>query len=486
MATCKYCGKSSIFHRVTNNGMCPNCEAFVANDIKNRSRIYNESKEILQKSENPEVIISRISTAKETIIHFMTYEKKGIGIFEALPSVMLKDIEEKRDNIILEGFDRARKSLNLKLLSLQSSAAKKNNIEKFLQLINKHLEDVKNPEALSNMKMEFESALTKLETSKTKLPQVKELHLTSTPQTKFLKAIQLNGVHPAKLLYFENKVPKDLGMMGGIRIAINLSGKTEVEYISPVEPSTIYKDLLISRPNEIGNVDRPNYGPSFFSLLPEQRWIYLEWLNDISQPIDIGYVFLYYYGLERNLILGDFDTAYKEIIFLRHINQNRSFESYSYNALLFASAIKNKPDLIQSLLINESQNGIANEDLIFKYRFGQDISSAEFMSLAKKFKGVNLRYTKNSPNLYMTALSILLTEKFGKSEFPLSSRYELSKIPLVPTLAFANISFPENLRSPKLPEFIKYEPFAQECIEIYSSAHIMVKEELAKQRSNKE
>ena len=111
-------------------------------------------------------------------------------------------------------------------------------------------------------------------------------------------------------------------------------------------------------------------------------------MNDINEEINIGYVFIYYYGLERNLLIGDFDTAFQEILLLTRIHNNKSFESYSYNALLFSSAFRNRFDICQQVMEKESKNGIDNIDLLFKFRFEKDISIDDFMSLAKKIKGV--------------------------------------------------------------------------------------------------
>ena len=69
----------------------------------------------------------------------------------------------------------------------------------------------------------------------------------------------------------------------------------------------IYVGSLVIRPSDPTAVPTPDYYPSYAGLSPEQRWVYLNWLTDVSQPVYIGYVFLYYYGLERQLLSGDFN-----------------------------------------------------------------------------------------------------------------------------------------------------------------------------------
>ncbi len=240
--------------------------------------------------------------------------------------------------------------------------------------------------------------------------------------------------------------------------------------------------MPVQRPFNPSSVERPPYYPSYAGLSPDQRWIYLEWLKDISKEVDIGYVFIYYYGLERHLLIGDFDTAVQEILLLRNIHNNRSFEFYSYNALMFSSAFRNQLEITQQIMENESKNGIDNVDLLFKYRFEKDISAKDFMSLGKKIKGVNQRYIKALPDRFVIALSNIFYDMFGTSEYPLYSRYQINQLPTKNTITFANISFPATLRSPELPDFLSHTPFLVECSDIFSKAHDLVKEDLIKER----
>lgn len=482
MSTCKFCGKSGLFHQVTRNGMCPHCERFVLLDLKNRSRIFNESKEIFNKSENPDVIVSRINIAKETLTHVIQYERKGIGTFTPLPSKLLKDVEEEQDNIIYDGYERAFASLKNKLMNMKTQSARNNNIYKFLEKIDSHLIEMKNPERLNSLKNNVAAFLPQIESQSLKTNNPPPLQVSTPPPLPQKDAILIKEIHPATLLILTDKAPENIGSLGGIRISISYSGENKFEIIGPDEPSTIYKKLPVSKPRDTNSVEKPPYYPSYAQLSPEQRWIYLKWVEDISQPVNIGYVFIYYYGLERNLVIGDFETAYNEVVFLRHSHQNKSFESYSYNALLFASALKNRTDLLQTILTTESQNGIVNEDLMFKYRFGIGINPEEFMSLAKKFKGTNLRYIKAVPDRYKAAITKVIVERYNQQEYPLVELFDIHEIPQISTIAFSNVSFPSSLRTPKMPDFIRYSPFAKDCQKIFEESHMLVKEDLIRER----
>ncbi|MDE1148190.1 MAG: TerB N-terminal domain-containing protein [Azospirillaceae bacterium] len=84
----------------------------------------------------------------------------------------------------------------------------------------------------------------------------------------------------------------------------------------------------------------PNYFPAYERLDPGQRYVYLRWLAEGRRDpnIDIGYVFLFFYGLERRLI-GDGSTEdahalINEVERLRGIyGHNPSFSRYAAELL---------------------------------------------------------------------------------------------------------------------------------------------------------
>ena len=93
--------------------------------------------------------------------------------------------------------------------------------------------------------------------------------------------------------------------------------------------------VAASRPDDTGV--SLSYWPSYSSISPESRLAYLTWLSaGKSDPLaNIGYVFLYFYGLERRLLVDrppPDETALlvAEVARLRSIYpDNRSFEGYS-------------------------------------------------------------------------------------------------------------------------------------------------------------
>lgn len=87
-----------------------------------------------------------------------------------------------------------------------------------------------------------------------------------------------------------------------------------------------------------GNVsEQMGYWPSYQSITPSARGAYLQWLSSgkLNPDIGIGYVFLYFYGIERRLLV-DRPDADEETLLLAEVgrlrsiySRNGSFDGYS-------------------------------------------------------------------------------------------------------------------------------------------------------------
>ena len=93
------------------------------------------------------------------------------------------------------------------------------------------------------------------------------------------------------------------------------------------EPSLIYTKQPVVVPNDVSIVERPPFFPTYSGLTPEQKGVYIKLLqNPYDNSVDIGFVFILYYGLERHLLVGDYERAYKVILKLRDVHSNASFQ----------------------------------------------------------------------------------------------------------------------------------------------------------------
>lgn len=251
-----------------------------------------------------------------------------------------------------------------------------------------------------------------------------------------------------------------------------------------VEPSLIFTSLPISFRTRSNPKDRIGYFPTYQSLSPGERWTYLEWLCNMQKPIDIGYVFIFYYGLERHLIYGNYKEAIDTILYLRHYHKNNSFKSYSNNALIMSAILhKDKESLIK--ILEDIEGGSCNGNLLLvaKYLLRIGLSESEVISLSHKVEFKNQRYLKSHSDLFKEKTRSLLCSEFGTNALPF---YELeAKFNSKKELVFANISFPPEVRSPTLPSIIDNDSFKTTIYKILSISHELLKTDLAKMRKAK-
>jgi uncharacterized tellurite resistance protein B-like protein len=87
--------------------------------------------------------------------------------------------------------------------------------------------------------------------------------------------------------------------------------------------------------------DRLGYWPSYRSCNPSQRAAYLQWLygGRSHRVVDLGYVFIFFYGLERRIVVDgqDHECVARELIRLLPIfGQSNSFVGYATRLLWLA------------------------------------------------------------------------------------------------------------------------------------------------------
>ncbi len=108
------------------------------------------------------------------------------------------------------------------------------------------------------------------------------------------------------------------------------------------DPSLIDPDLAVATNSPNFTADGMGYWPSYSDVSPECRAAYLWWLaTDRSQPApNVGYAFLFYYGLERRALVDkqDLPAIRAEVRRLLSLHSSsRSFRSYASSFLTYSA-----------------------------------------------------------------------------------------------------------------------------------------------------
>ncbi len=250
-----------------------------------------------------------------------------------------------------------------------------------------------------------------------------------------------------QLLWFTDGPHKNYVQSIKHKSSINMNGiKIDISFMGSIEPSAISMNLPIKQPRSVDDIERPSYYPAYNSISPEQRWIYLNWLRNVESSINIGYVFIFYYGLERHLFFGNVEEAFNMVLKLRKYHKNSSFLGYSSNALIAACLFHKREDLFVKFInsIEDIEEVVlSNIYILVKQYIGMELTALELMALAGKVGFSNKRYIKDESNLFEIELKKLLQEKFGTENLPLE-KYSTKQCPIVQQMIIANYSLDSN------------------------------------------
>jgi hypothetical protein len=274
------------------------------------------------------------------------------------------------------------------------------------------------------------------------------------------------------LLYVSKEKPKAFGI--GITISIKLDFETGNVYCEKEpndDPSTLYVRQNLSVPANLSTVQRPSYYPSYAGLSPEQKYLYLSWLCNVMSPVDIGFVFIFYYGLERQLLLGDFDRAFDMIQELRKVHHNASFQGYSFSGLVYGCIFKNRPEKMNELIGLLAEERWENGQLLMCAKMNRPLAAEDVAKTLNGLSGINRRYLRNNRNEYLEALAEALQEKYGDSSLDLNVHFPINRLQRHNTILFANYTFPDEVRNASIPDYTHDPTFTAFLRQIHEVAH---------------
>jgi tellurite resistance protein len=163
---------------------------------------------------------------------------------------------------------------------------------------------------------------------------------------------------------------------------VYVGGQSATASAASSDPSLIDPSKPIAKSSADCHVRYTNYWPSYDQITPEARASYLHWLSTgkCDPEADIGYVFIYFYGLERRTLIdvasdtkakSDLPQIEDELRRLLGIYEGKgSFRSYARSLLDFLAARRGESLRPESSFVplNRSQ---ANFSLDLKVALGQ-------------------------------------------------------------------------------------------------------------------
>lgn len=280
----------------------------------------------------------------------------------------------------------------------------------------------------------------------------------------------IKGIENPDLLWvsYEKEIPSTYrGVI--IKVTIDENGHIQVDSATNKipDPSTIYVYLPIIDVYKSPDLD---YFPNYISMSPEQRFYYLNWLRNVEEQINIGYVFLYYYGLERHLLIGNFEKAFNEIIRLRNIHKNKSFQQYSEIALIYSCIMNKRPDLLVTLHEKTEISGFSNAQFTLARELGFDLSPENLILIFKKAFTKSKNAIKDNPALFVECVNFALTKIYGKNSLSIKE-YRIKSVKKTRDARFANYSFPDDIRFITITDFYQSRSIMKDMESVFNISY---------------
>lgn len=423
-------------------------------DIARLIEIYFESLSLVDKSENIATVNGRYNDCLKVCSElaeipspdFDVYRKK----YKRLCSL------EYKINLFDAAIDRYLRKQVAEIENLRTASAKDKRIEKILKLL----------ESLEHVPKESKAYARKILST-----QISSSKALVTADVNLINAIPPGII---QLLWFADGASKNYVFN------IPTAFKTKffsITFPAEEEPSLIRTTDFIGIP--VSPAPKLDYFPSYSTMTPNARATYLHWLHNIDSEIEIGYVFVFYYGLERWLLTGNkfqFDKAFDMVLRLRAHHANKSFDSYSSTALAAACLIRNRPDMLKRLLTEKIL--LSPIWLACLGQFNFYLNATAIMQLAAAVGFKNKRYIKSHGELFHDVLEEIIAERFSDLGYPLTEQH-LIESPQRQEILFANFSLK---REGIIPDIAGGETFRKDLSQLLTATHDKVKSLLKERR----
>jgi hypothetical protein len=246
------------------------------------------------------------------------------------------------------------------------------------------------------------------------------------------------------------------------------------------EPSLIYLPLPIKKPVDASLVEKPSYYPIYGLFSPEQRWIYLNWLSDITKPAEKYYVYLYYYCLERRLCESINKELVEEIFLLA--NSHVYLKSQAYLGLFYSYFYCKEEYILEKLGKWHNEIPANNIKLYYYFNKGIDLTSKEIYEILYQNLEINKRYLKLQPQLYLEFIDKYLEENYGECSLKFYEKFKMTDFKETFVYFLFNKSLPDSIRKLKVYDIIGSKKFTNFLTSLHAYIHKKIKSYL---RSNK-
>ena len=130
-----------------------------------------------------------------------------------------------------------------------------------------------------------------------------------------------------------------------------------------------------------------------------------------------------------------------------------------------------RPDKLTELLKKNVISDFSNSLFLIAYYNRYDLSIENLMLIFNRMSGLNKRYFREDRQQFQNLLPEVLGECFSVDYFPFESNFDIGDTTNARYPLFANISLPDNIRTPDLPNFYAHDRLMNDLKNIFQKTH---------------
>ncbi len=232
---------------------------------------------------------------------------------------------------------------------------------------------------------------------------------------------------------------------------------------------TIFLELPIK---EYYSVDEYLKGDLFLStsyrkMYPENRFRYLNWLSDITKPIEKSYIYLYIECLERGGLEKNIEDIIDELRVIKkfHFNINKAIVKKIDSTITLLCFYKKRIDLLFELYSNEKIDEISSPILYHCHINNIGLHTKDILLILKMLQ-FKLTIIKGFEVLFHEALSEIFKERYNIQFFPIWNYCKIEHAPIIKK-RFSNWNLNTDIGEIVYPELWYEETLNNELTELY-------------------
>lgn len=163
MAQCRYCGRSGWLLSVDSAGLCSQCRPAYELTLSERSRVIEESREIIAASTKLDTRLSRCDVVIDHAKGLLDYQQHGVPTIDPPPSDLIRSMAALKDRLIVDGMRDVVVEAQRKADVAQTVKTKAGALRKALLAVREYGAKASNPGVVRHFEQDLQRRIARTE-----------------------------------------------------------------------------------------------------------------------------------------------------------------------------------------------------------------------------------------------------------------------------------------------------------------------------------